>query len=75
MFVHCSTHPSQLSKNNPRKSLPIMADKHREDSLHYDDDGGRKNSVLHAEVLGEPELMSGAYLAEEREHRQGLWVS
>jgi hypothetical protein len=52
-----------------------MADKYREDSLHYDDDGGRKNSVLHAEVLGEPELMSGAYLAEEREHRQGLWVS
>jgi hypothetical protein len=51
-----------------------MAEKHREDSLH-DDDVGRKNSILHAEVLTEPELMSGAYLAEEREHNQSLWVS
>ena len=51
-----------------------MAEKHLEDALH-DDDVGRKNSILHAEVLAEPELMSGAYLAEEREHNQTLLVS
>ena len=51
-----------------------MAEKYREESLD-DDEVGRKNSILHAEVLTEPELMSGAYLAEEREHNQSLWVS
>lgn len=60
--------------NNPIEPPPTMAEKHLEDSLH-DDDVGRKNSILHAEVLAEPELMSGAYLAEEREHNQTLWVS
>jgi hypothetical protein len=67
-------HPFSLQQSPPIELSPTMAEKHLEDSLH-DDDVGRKNSILHAEVLAEPELMSGAYLAEEREHNQTLWVS
>lgn len=50
-----------------------MAEKHPD--TQYDEDVEQKNGVLHAEVLKEPELMSDAYHAEEREHQQGLWVS
>lgn len=73
MSVRRFLHPSSLQQH-PIRLLPAMTEKHLEDSLH-DDDVGRKNSILHAEVLAEPELMSGAYLAEEREHNQSLWVS
>lgn len=73
MFVRIFLHLSSL-QHPPIEQLPTMAEKYREDSIH-DDDVGRKNSILHAEVLTEPELMSGAYLAEEREHNQSLWVS
>lgn len=73
MFLRRFLHLSSLQPQ-PIELLPTMAEKYREESLH-DDDVGRKNSILHAEVLTEPELMSGAYLAEEREHNQSLWVS
>ena len=51
-----------------------MADKHHHDGLH-DEEVDHKNNVIHEEVLKEPELMSEAYLAENKEHQQGLWVS
>lgn len=51
-----------------------MATKYDSDSQH-NEDLKEKNGVLHSEVLEDPELLSGAFLAENREHEQGLWVS
>lgn len=72
-LMHLSRSLSLLHPNPQQVlfTLPIMADKQREDSLH---ESVEKNDMLHAEVLAEPELMSGAYEAENREHNQGLWV-
>lgn len=49
----------------------IMVDKARGNSLH--EENGDKPDMIHAEVLKEPEMMAGAYEAENREHQQGLW--
>lgn len=54
--------------------LPIMATKNSNDSLHNEEFGG-KQTTLHDEVLVNPELMSDAFMAENREHEMGLWVS
>ena len=57
-----------------RPPLPIMATKNSNDSLHNEEFGG-KQTTLHDEVLVNPELMSDAFMAENREHEMGLWVS
>jgi hypothetical protein len=63
------------SDDNPFKAaLPIMATKNSNDSLHNEELGGKANA-LHAEVLVDPDLMSDAFMAENREHEMGLWVS
>ena len=54
--------------------LPIMATKNSNESLHNEEFGGKANA-LHDEVLVDPELMSDAFMAENREHEMGLWVS
>lgn len=46
-------------------------DKFRGASVH--EENGDKPDMIHAEVLKEPEMMAGAYEAENREHQQGLW--
>ena len=51
-----------------------MATKNSNDSLHNEEFGGKK-TTLHDEVLVNPELMSDAFMAENREHEMGLWVS
>jgi hypothetical protein len=51
-----------------------MATKNSNDSLHNEEFGG-KQTTLHDEVLVNPELMSDAFMAENREHEMGLWVS
>ena len=51
-----------------------MATKNSNDSLHNEELGGKANA-LHDEVLVDPELMSDAFMAENREHEMGLWVS
>jgi hypothetical protein len=57
-----------------RPQSPIMATKNSNDSLHNEELGGKANA-LHDEVLVDPELMSDAFMAENREHEMGLWVS
>jgi hypothetical protein len=54
--------------------LPIMATKNSNESLPNEEIGGKANA-LHDEVLVDPELMSDAFMAENREHEMGLWVS
>jgi hypothetical protein len=54
--------------------LPIMATKNSNESLHNEEFGGKANA-LHDEVLVDPELMTDAFMAENREHEMGLWVS
>jgi len=51
-----------------------MATTHSNDSLH-NEELGDKGNALHAEVLVDQELMSDAFMAENREHEMGLWVS
>lgn len=51
-----------------------MAEKHDDDSQH-DEHLKEKENVLHTEVLDDPDLLNGAFEAENREHQQGLWVS
>lgn len=51
-----------------------MAEKYDSDS-HHNEDLKEKENVLHAEVLDDPDLLAGAFVAENREHNQGLWVS
>ena len=51
-----------------------MAAEISNDSLHNEEFGG-KQTTLHDEVLVNPELMSDAFMAENREHEMGLWVS
>jgi len=51
-----------------------MATKQSNESLQ-NEELGDKGNALHAEVLVDPELMSDAFMAENREHEMGLWVS
>lgn len=51
-----------------------MATKNSNESLQNEEFGGKQNA-LHDEVLVDPELMSDAFMAENREHEMGLWVS
>jgi hypothetical protein len=51
-----------------------MATKNSNESLHNEEFGGKANA-LHDEVLVDPELMTDAFMAENREHEMGLWVS
>jgi hypothetical protein len=60
--------------NSSDTPLPIMATKNSNDSLRNEEFGG-KQTTLHDEVLVNPELMSDAFMAENREHEMGLWVS
>lgn len=68
-----NTHPRRRQQllNAPS---PIMATTHSNDSLH-NEELGDKGNALHAEVLVDQELMSDAFMAENREHEMGLWVS
>lgn len=51
-----------------------MSDKNGSESQH-NEDVNEKNNVLYSEVLENPDLLLGAFDAENREHEQGLWVS
>jgi SP family general alpha glucoside:H+ symporter-like MFS transporter len=51
-----------------------MATKTSNDSMQNEELGGKANA-LHDEVLVDPELMNDAFMAENREHEMGLWVS
>jgi hypothetical protein len=74
-FSHCPPVNTIPSDDNPFKAaLSIMATKNSNDSLHNEELGGKANA-LHAEVLVDPDLMSDAFMAENREHEMGLWVS
>ena len=74
-FPHCPP-PTLFSGDNyfPDAALPIMATKQSNESLQ-NEELGDKGNALHAEVLVDPELMSDAFMAENREHEMGLWVS
>lgn len=55
----------------PKQELHHRGDGHGAE----DDDLKKKEGVLHAEVLGDSELMNEAFHGENTEHEQGLWES
>jgi hypothetical protein len=51
-----------------------MAEKYTTDAQH-NEVLGEKNGFRQASVSTDPDLLAGAYEAENAEHSQGLWVS